>query len=223
MSSNLSKIIFKRSLTLILIIILILLAACSLLDKTQVPQEDSGQFILEGLVLSNETIFVTSSKPKDILSFELIIIDSNNDNESRSPGSLMEFVVSEEIRESYPMQATSISSKVINEKSQTITAHIDLADKIINHMPDDTVLIDVRTPEEFSNGHLASSINLPLDSLEELILEKVKDKDKTVLLYCRSGNRSATAASILKELDYSIVFDLGGINTYQGDLVQGEN
>ncbi len=75
----------------------------------------------------------------------------------------------------------------------------------------DFIIIDVRTPQEFSDGHLEDAINLNFNSdtfREEL--EKL-DKDKTYLIYCRSGNRSASAAAIMQELGFREVYDMGGI------------
>lgn len=75
------------------------------------------------------------------------------------------------------------------------------------------LLIDVRTPEEFSTGHIAGAVNIPLQDLPQRLSEIPKDKD--VVVYCRSGNRSAQASSILASNDYTNVRDLGGIIAWQ--------
>ncbi len=72
-------------------------------------------------------------------------------------------------------------------------------------------LIDVRTPEEFSEGYIDGAINLPLDSIKAGNMPQVS-KDSTVYVYCRSGNRSAEAKQKLNLAGYSNVVDLGGIN-----------
>jgi phage shock protein E len=56
-------------------------------------------------------------------------------------------------------------------------------------------LVDVRTPSEFAEGHVEQSINIPLDTIEQNI-QKFKDKNH-VIVFCRSGNRSAHAKIIL--------------------------
>lgn len=81
---------------------------------------------------------------------------------------------------------------------------------------DDAItVIDVRTPEEFSDGHLADAVLIDFydasfaDQLAEL------DRDGTYLLYCRSGNRSGQAASIMGDLGFEQVYDLqGGVIAY---------
>ena len=81
-------------------------------------------------------------------------------------------------------------------------------------------LVDVRTPEEFAGGHIAGSANINVEELSQRLSEV--PKDKPVVLYCRSGNRSAKAAQILAEAGYTEVYDLGGIQTWteQGYPVQ---
>jgi phage shock protein E len=74
-------------------------------------------------------------------------------------------------------------------------------------------LIDVRTVEEYSSGHIAGSVNIAVDALASRLSEV--PKDKPVIVYCRSGNRSATAAQILVEAGYTNVYDLGGIQAWQ--------
>ncbi|MCC6906041.1 MAG: rhodanese-like domain-containing protein [Anaerolineae bacterium] len=69
-------------------------------------------------------------------------------------------------------------------------------------------LVDVRTPEEFASGHIAGAVNIPVEELSAHLSEFPTDRPTVV--YCRSGNRSATAASQLAASGYD-VYDLGGI------------
>ncbi len=71
------------------------------------------------------------------------------------------------------------------------------------------LLIDVRTPEEFASGHIQGAINIPVDALAGRLSEV--PASQPVVVYCRSGNRSATASQILAQAGYSRVYDLGGI------------
>jgi rhodanese-related sulfurtransferase len=73
----------------------------------------------------------------------------------------------------------------------------------------DHTLLDVRTPEEYAAGHIAGSSNINVEVLASRLDEV--PRDKPVVVYCRSGNRSATAANILDEAGYTNVYDLGGI------------
>lgn len=75
----------------------------------------------------------------------------------------------------------------------------------------DILLIDVRTKGEFEAGYIEGSINIPDVELESKIGEIVKDKNTTVILYCRSGNRSKQAALKMIDMGYKKVYDMGGI------------
>ncbi|RZT00182.1 rhodanese-related sulfurtransferase [Aquimarina brevivitae] len=85
-------------------------------------------------------------------------------------------------------------------------------------------LIDVRTPEEYAEGHIYGAVNINFldDNFEELI-EQV-DKSKPVAVYCGKGGRSAKCASYMKKAGFTKIYDLnGGITEwkYKGkDLVQ---
>lgn len=74
-------------------------------------------------------------------------------------------------------------------------------------------LLDVRTAEEFGSGYIPGAVNISLQDLPQK-LKRVSAK-KPVVLYCRSGNRSATAAKLLLQAGYTDVYDLGGIIDWQ--------
>jgi len=71
------------------------------------------------------------------------------------------------------------------------------------------MIIDVRSGQEFRSQHLPGAINIPLDGIREQITSTVQDKGKPVLLHCLSGARSARARSILRQLGYTRVYNLG--------------
>ncbi len=77
---------------------------------------------------------------------------------------------------------------------------------------DQHLLIDVRTPEEFAGGHIPGAINISVESLPDR-LDEVPE-DVPLVVYCRSGNRSATAGEILVNNGYQPVYDLGGIRDW---------
>lgn len=79
---------------------------------------------------------------------------------------------------------------------------------------DNLVIIDVRTNEEYKEGHIKNSINIPVDNIEKINYRK----DTKIVLYCRSGNRSNQAALKLKNLGYENIYDMGGINYWTYDL-----
>lgn len=103
------------------------------------------------------------------------------------------------------------STTTIEASYSKITAE-DAMDRLNNES--DIVLLDVRTKEEYDTGHIKDSILIPVDVLEEQAIESLKDKDATIFIYCRSGNRSKTATKILLNQGYKNVYDLGGINDW---------
>jgi len=91
----------------------------------------------------------------------------------------------------------------------------------------EVVILDVRTQEEFDQGHIFAAVLLPVSDIPTRASELLPDKDVFILVYCRSGNRSVTAAQMLVDLGYRHVFEFGGIvdppwpYELQGEL-QGE-
>lgn len=82
------------------------------------------------------------------------------------------------------------------------------------------LLIDVRTPEEFATGHIHGALNISVDTLASRLSEI--PGGQPIVVYCRSGNRSATASQILAQAGYTNIYDLGGLNawTAQGFSVE---
>jgi rhodanese-related sulfurtransferase len=72
------------------------------------------------------------------------------------------------------------------------------------------VILDVRTPEEFAEGHVPGAINIPHDKLDARIAELMGDRSKDVVLYCRSGRRAALAADTLKASGFTKLLHLDG-------------
>ena len=76
----------------------------------------------------------------------------------------------------------------------------------------ETVILDVRQPEEYAAGHIVNARLLPLDTItNETATAVAPDKSAPVLVYCRSGVRSAQAAQKLATLGYEHIYDFGGI------------
>ena len=69
------------------------------------------------------------------------------------------------------------------------------------------LLIDVRTPAEFDQGHLDRAINIPYDQLEARIAELGDDRDRQIVLYCRTGRRSGIGEQTLEKLGFTRVLN----------------
>lgn len=82
---------------------------------------------------------------------------------------------------------------------------------------DGAVVLDVRTPAEFANGHIQGSINIPLNKLPNNLL-KIKDKEKPVITCCASGSRSAEALNVLKFNGYTNAYNGGSWLSLNGKI-----
>ncbi len=82
-------------------------------------------------------------------------------------------------------------------------------------------LVDVRTPGEFAQGYIPDAILIPLDRLAFNSAKELPDKDAEIFVYCLSGNRSRTAASLLSRAGYTNVTDIGGIGTWSYGITKG--
>ena len=81
----------------------------------------------------------------------------------------------------------------------------------------DAVLLDVRTPQEYREGHIPNSINAPLQSLgaEDTL---PANQDTPLFVYCHSGARSSQAVRLLARMGYANVKNIGGIAAYRGKV-----
>lgn len=90
----------------------------------------------------------------------------------------------------------SVSSVTAEEVKQALDAK------------EDVTIVDVRTPEEYKKGHLDGSLLLPVDTVSEQAASLLKDKKKTLYVYCLSGSRSMQATDILLKLGYTKAFNM---------------
>lgn len=83
-------------------------------------------------------------------------------------------------------------------------------------------LIDVRSREEYREGHIPNSINIPLDRLAD-ISSQIPDKQSKLFVYCLSGGRSQMACGHLQKLGYENVTNIGGITQWKGKVVKSQS
>lgn len=84
---------------------------------------------------------------------------------------------------------------------------------------DEFILLDVRTKEEFDAGHIAGALLLPNETILDEPPAALPDLNAEILIYCRSGNRSAQAANKLVAMGYTNVYDFGGIIDWPYEVV----
>lgn len=93
--------------------------------------------------------------------------------------------------------------------------------KLLMDKKTDYTLLDVRTKEEYDQGHINGSILISYDQINiDSISNIVPNKDSLILVYCRSGNRSGKAAKILEQLGYTNIKDFGGIIDWKYEIVK---
>ena len=95
------------------------------------------------------------------------------------------------------------------------TAVFELTDaaesqELLTDPPAGLVVLDIRTPEEYGEGHLAGSSNLDFYEPDFATSLDALDKDLPYFVYCRSGNRSSTAIETMKDLGFTEVYELDG-------------
>ena len=78
----------------------------------------------------------------------------------------------------------------------------------------DALILDVRTPEEFAQAHVPGARNIPVQELAQRYAEVGSDKQAPIIVYCRSGARSALAARLLREHGFTHVTDIGAMSNW---------
>lgn len=82
------------------------------------------------------------------------------------------------------------------------------------------IILDVRTAEEYNEGHIPGAINVPNESIGNSEIPELPDKSQHILVYCRSGRRSKEAAEKLVKLGYTNVSEFGGIIDWKGEIAK---
>ena len=103
------------------------------------------------------------------------------------------------------------NEKEKNEAQSNIVTGVEAREMIT----EGAVLMDVRTESEYIEQHIEGAVLLPVDNISSISVDEyVESKDTVIIVYCRSGNRSSQAATKLKDLGYTNVYDLGSINNW---------
>ena len=97
--------------------------------------------------------------------------------------------------------------KKINRKRRTQDIDFEEMRSIIKDNKD-VVLLDVRSYQEFNEGHMVNAINIPLQEIKKKIQETIKDKNCILVVYCTSGLRSKKAAMILQKYGFQNIYNL---------------
>ncbi len=84
------------------------------------------------------------------------------------------------------------------------------------------IILDVRTQEEYDQGHIPNALLIPNTDISKQADTMLPDKNATILVYCRSGNRSKSASEELLAMGYTKVYDFGGINNWPYDITEAQ-
>ena len=82
-------------------------------------------------------------------------------------------------------------------------------------------VVDVRTREEFAQGHIPNAFCIPNEEIGTERPEELPDLDQVILVYCRTGRRSAEASQKLADMGYTHIYEFGGIVDWTGEVVTG--
>ena len=107
-----------------------------------------------------------------------------------------------------------IETEQETEKNMYIQITASEAKKMMDEQ-EEIFILDVREQSEYNEGHVPEAVLLPVGTIsEETAAAVIENKDTVVLVYCRSGNRSKTAAQALADLGYTQVYEFGGIRDW---------
>ena len=113
----------------------------------------------------------------------------------------------------YVVIAVLISVAYLYLKNRGSNQQLNIAD-IKRDLDQGAILLDVRTPAEYSSGHAKGAKNLPLQALQTGSLPS-KDTTKTIYLYCHSGARASSASSLLKRAGFQSVTNIGSLSKWR--------
>lgn len=105
-----------------------------------------------------------------------------------------------------PSSDTASSGSYQQITASQVKERLDKGDKI--------TVIDVRTPDEYAAGHIPGSLLIPFDEIKVKSDQLPQDKNTEIVVYCRSGRRSAIAAETLISLGYAKIYDLGAVSSW---------
>ncbi len=111
------------------------------------------------------------------------------------------------------------NASVTTTENASVTTITSEEAKNMMDQEDSIIIVDVRTQEEYDAGYIEGAVLIPDFDIETKAESLLPDKDATILVYCRSGRRSALAAQKLVELGYQNIYDFGGIIDWNYDIV----
>lgn len=198
-----------KKIILLGITFLILLAGCA--------KDETLTFEAQIDAIDSNSILVTTSDSREFDTASVNVRDIDIDFDLRV-GQKVKIIILPEIKESYPVQVTAVKiEEVPIAEYQKLT--VDEAKTMIDTGEYD-IILDVRSLDEYNEGHIESAILLSYNEIKQKAEATLYDKDEVILVYCRSGKRSESAAKQLIDMGYTNVYDFGGIIDWPYDVVK---
>ena len=116
--------------------------------------------------------------------------------------------------------SSSLLASCAANKTTTVEYRQVTVDEAVVMMKEEKnyIILDVRRPDEFAEGHIPGAINVPNEDIGTADIPKLPDKSQLILVYCRSGRRSKEAAEKLVKLGYTNIVEFGGILDWKGEI-----
>lgn len=179
-------------------------------------KSDNITFTAEIESVSEKSIMVVTDDP---VGFDKAAVGYAKDLEldfEPEVGQIVSITILPEIRESYPVQVTAVKIETAKIEYRKITA--EEAKKRIDG--GNVIILDVRTQAEYDEGHIQGAILLPDNEIKDKAESVLPDKNATILVYCRTGRRSALASEELIRMGYTDIYDFGGIVDWPYEIVR---
>lgn len=198
------------------LIVLGLVSSCGRPAEGRTVSQDGST---EMVALTENDFYVLTGN-ENIKKGDLLTLSWPQGQAPAVPGAVYKIKLKGALRESWPPQGDAETAEKLKDDAGVISLSWTAADAIRSFLPKKTFLIDVRTPAEYQSGYVKGAVNCELQRLKSDLPGLLADPNDLVIVYCRSGNRSASAAKEIKAMGYKLVFDAGGINSYKGELVK---
>ena len=92
--------------------------------------------------------------------------------------------------------------------------------QVLMEREQDYLILDVRSPEEFAEGHIPHAINIPMERIGEEPPQELPDRNQMIFVYCVKGIRSMNVANRLAHMGYKNIIEMGGIQDWHGEIVK---
>lgn len=92
--------------------------------------------------------------------------------------------------------------------------------QVLMEREQDCLILDVRSPEEYAEGHIPHAINIPIERIGDVPPKELPDRNQTIFVYCSKGVRSMNVSNRLAHMGYKNIVEMGGLQDWNGELVK---